>query len=51
MNANALVSIIIPAYKATWFELALKSALAQDYPHCEIIIGDDCPDAGIGHGS
>ena len=47
MNANALVSIIIPAYKATWFELALKSALAQDYPHCEIIIGDDCPDAKI----
>lgn len=47
MNAHALVSIIIPAYKATWFEQALKSALAQDYPHCEIIIGDDRPDDKI----
>jgi len=47
MRAPALVSIIIPAYKPTWFEVTLKSALAQDYPHCEIIIGDDCPDAKI----
>lgn len=41
MNAQVLVSILIPAYKPTWFELALESALTQDYIHCEIIIGDD----------
>lgn len=47
MNTHPLVSIIIPAYKATWFEIALQSALQQDYPHCEIIIGDDCPTTQI----
>ncbi|MXP48743.1 glycosyltransferase [Pantoea sp. Eser] len=42
-----LVSIVIPAWKATWFESALQSALDQDYATCEIIIGDDSQDGEI----
>ncbi|MET3813336.1 glycosyltransferase [Pantoea sp. UYEF8] len=41
MPVPGLVSIIIPAWKATWFEIALQSVLQQDYAACEIIIGDD----------
>ena len=47
MATAQLVSIIIPAWKATWFETALQSALQQDYPACEIIIGDDSQDDAI----
>lgn len=36
-----LVSILIAAYRATYFQAALESALRQSYPHTEIIIGDD----------
>jgi GT2 family glycosyltransferase len=43
MGPSALVSIVIPAYKPTFFEAALRSAFAQDYPSIEIVIGDDCP--------
>lgn len=43
MAHPALVSIIIPTYKTVWFEQALASAMAQDYPHCEIIVSDDSP--------
>jgi len=39
----ALVSIIIPTYKTTWFEETLASAVDQDYPNCEIIVSDDSP--------
>ncbi|WP_426153765.1 glycosyltransferase [Pseudomonas sp. DC3000-4b1] len=48
MGPSALVSIVIPAYKATFFEAALQSAFAQDYPAVEIVIGDDCPTNAIG---
>ncbi len=38
-----IVSICIPAYNAERFIAAtLESALAQDYPHLEIIVSDDC---------
>lgn len=47
MSVPDLVSIIIPAWKATWFETALQSALHQDYPACEIIIGDDSKNDNI----
>lgn len=47
MEQYPLVSIIIPAFKPMWFEECLESALAQSYPHCEIIIGDDSPDEHI----
>lgn len=36
-----LVSIVIPAYKPTYFEQALASACAQTYRPLEIIVGDD----------
>ncbi|MGA9672632.1 MAG: glycosyltransferase, partial [Terracidiphilus sp.] len=37
-----LVSILIPAYNAEkWISDTLRSALAQTYPHREIIVVDD----------
>ena len=36
-----LVSIAIPAYKRTWLNEAIESALAQDYSNIELIIVDD----------
>jgi GT2 family glycosyltransferase len=47
MNAPRLVSIVIPAYKPAYFEVALRSAFAQDYDDLEIVICDDCRDDGI----
>ncbi len=41
------VSILIPAYKSGHFRQALDSALAQDWPRGEIIVGDDSPDGVI----
>lgn len=38
---NPLVSIAIPAYRATFFRTALESALAQTYRETEIIVCDD----------
>jgi|GEM_PF-404064 len=43
-----LVSILIPAYKATFFEACLQSALQQDYEELEIIVCDDSADDTIG---
>src|ERR1700730_1408688 len=38
-----LVSIITPAFKAARFVgESIRSALAQDYPHWEMLIADDC---------
>ncbi len=42
-NSLPLVSILIPSYKPRWFKEALDSAIAQDYPHLEIIVYDNCP--------
>ena len=40
-----LVSVLIPTYNQPgYFREALESALAQDYPRFEIIIGDDSTD-------
>jgi len=37
-----LVSILIPCYNAgRWLAATLESALAQTWPHCEIIVMDD----------
>ncbi|MDJ0038120.1 glycosyltransferase [Pantoea allii] len=47
-SSPALVSIVIPAFKTTWFEETLLSAIAQDYPCCEIIVSDDSPSGEIG---
>ena len=43
MDNMPLVSILIPVYQR--YELAVEaidSALKQDYPNCEIIVGDNC---------
>ena len=42
-----LVSIVMPAYKARYFEQALDSVLAQTYPALELIICDDSADDQI----
>lgn len=42
-----LVSILIPSYKSKYFEVALKSAIAQSYENIEIVVSDDCPDDSI----
>lgn len=36
------VSICIPAYKADYFELCLRSAIAQSFTDVEILVSDDC---------
>lgn len=46
-GAKPLVSIVMPSYKATYFKLALESALAQTYRNIEIVVGDDCPTDAI----
>jgi cellulose synthase/poly-beta-1,6-N-acetylglucosamine synthase-like glycosyltransferase len=43
-----LVSILIPAYGARYFERALKSALRQTWPRTEIVICNDHPGSDIG---
>ncbi|ALV91915.1 MULTISPECIES: glycosyltransferase [Pantoea] len=47
MTEPDLVSIILTAQIPTWFNTALESALAQNYPHCEIIIADSGGDRYI----
>lgn len=47
MTQPVLVSIILSAQVPTWFEEALNSALAQDYPNCEILIADSSGDKFI----
>lgn len=41
MPCRPLVSVVIPAYKPTWFETALLSACQQTYEPLEIIVCDD----------
>ena len=43
----ARVSIVVPAYKPTWFETALASACSQTYANLEIIVCDDSADGQI----
>lgn len=41
--SHELVSIITPAFKAARFvDDAIRSVVAQDYPHWELVIVDDC---------
>nr|WP_237141292.1 glycosyltransferase [Pseudomonas alcaliphila] len=37
-----LVSVVMPAYKATYLEAALESILAQSYRPLELVVCDDC---------
>jgi len=42
MTGLGLVSVLVPAYETErYIAEALESALAQDYPHVEIIVADD----------
>ena len=41
-NLTPKLTIAIPAYKPTFFEAALQSALSQDFDDFEILICDDC---------
>lgn len=48
MNAQApLVSILLPAYRFTFFEQALISALRQTYKNIEVIVCDDSQERHI----
>ncbi|MFO3722501.1 glycosyltransferase [Pseudomonas sp. HLMP] len=47
MNELALVSIAIPAFNPEFFRSALQSAIAQDYPHLDILVCDDSRDGLI----
>lgn len=40
---NPVVSIVIPSYKPTHFEQALRSAIGQTYNNIEILVSDNCP--------
>lgn len=41
------VSILIPAYKPEYLELAISSAMEQTYRDVEILVGDDTPDGKL----
>jgi len=43
LAGDPLVSILIPAYNARFFEASLDSALAQIYRNLEIVVCDDSP--------
>ncbi|XTI73736.1 glycosyltransferase [Acidithiobacillus sp. AC3] len=43
IDEKPLVSIVIPAFRADFLAACLDSALAQTYPHTEVLVLDDCP--------
>lgn len=47
MSSVPLVSIVIPASNPDFFAMALQDALAQTYPHLEVIVCDDSRGAHI----
>jgi predicted SAM-dependent methyltransferase/glycosyltransferase involved in cell wall biosynthesis len=47
VGESPLVSVLIPAYRATFFEQALQSAQAQTYTNLEIVVCDDSADQEI----
>jgi len=47
VSSAPLVSVLIPAFRATWFKQSLLSALSQTYQNIEILISDDSPNEDI----
>jgi GT2 family glycosyltransferase len=48
-DAPVRFSVFIPVWNDTvWLPGAIESVLAQDYPHWELIIGDNASDADVG---
>ncbi len=47
VSASPLVSVVIPAYRVTWFEEAFTSAQEQSYRNIEILVCDDSQDGVI----
>jgi glycosyltransferase involved in cell wall biosynthesis len=47
MSDMPVVSILIPAFRPTWLDIAIKSALAQTYTDFELLVSDDCPNDGV----
>ena len=48
MSASSpAVSLLLPVSSARFFATALDSALAQEYPALEILVGDDSPDDAV----
>ena len=49
MSGKPLMTLAIPFYNHIRFvDEAVRSALAQDYPNCEIVLSDDCSTDGTG---
>lgn len=47
VSETPLVSVLIPAYRANWFQQALESAMLQTYKNIEIIVCDDSSNEDI----
>ncbi len=47
VEAKPLVSVLIPAFRATWFREAIRCALDQTYCTIEIIVSDDSSNGDI----
>ena len=45
--ASPLVSVVIPAYRVTWFQQAFSSALSQTHQNIELVVCDDSPNGDI----
>jgi len=41
------VSILIPAFRPTYLQQTIQSALDQTFTDTEILVGDDCPDDSV----
>lgn len=47
MDRSPLVSVLMPAYKPTYFRPALESVVAQTHGEIEILVGDNAGDGAV----